>query len=159
MKKNILSLFLLSLVLMLAVGCSVQNKDNNDSSIIDTTNEKLVYEESISPNKDYVTSSEDVVNYKIQIFQDKENKIIVNADSNSKLFDKIQYVVEYDKQITKEDIKVKWTTFMGNSEHTKDDQLAVADISIYSNGEVFSQRKINFVNKGMEIVVDAINQK
>lgn len=157
MKKNIILLFLLSLILMISVGCSVQNKDNSDSSIIDTSNEKLVYEETISPNKDYVTSSEDVVNYEVQIFQDKENNIIVNADSNSKLFDKIQYVVNYDKPITKDDIKVKWTTFMGNTEHKKDDQLAVADISIYSNEEVFSQRKINFVNKGMEIVVDAIN--
>lgn len=157
MKKNIILLFLLSLILMISVGCSVQNKDNSDSSIIDTSNEKLVYEETISPNKDYVTSSEDVVNYEVQIFQDKENNIIVNADSNSKLFDKIQYVVNYDKPITKDDIKVKWITFMGNTEHKKDDQLAVADISIYSNDEVFSQRKINFVNKGMEIVVDAIN--
>lgn len=34
----------------------------------------------------------------------------------------------------------------------------IAHVSISSNGEVFSERTINFVNKGLEIVIDTINK-
>lgn len=49
-------------------------------------------------------------------------------------------------------------SLMGNPKYTEKDQLAVANVSISSNNDVFSKRKINFFNKGIEIVVDTINQ-
>jgi hypothetical protein len=48
---------------------------------------------------------------------------------------------------------------MGNPEPTKDDQLAIAQVSISENGEIISQRKINFFKKGIEIIIDTINQQ
>ena len=67
------------------------------------------------------------------------------------------YTIDYDKQIEKDDVKVTWTTFMGNPEATEDDQLVVADIAISSNGEVFSERKVNFAKGVLEIIVDVID--
>jgi hypothetical protein len=71
----------------------------------------------------------------------------------------MQYVLEFDKKISETDIDVEWTTIMGNPEPTKDDQLAIAQVSISENGEIISQRKINFFKKGIEIIIDTINQK
>jgi hypothetical protein len=71
----------------------------------------------------------------------------------------MQYVIEFDKKISETDIDVEWTTIMGNPEPTKDDQLAIAQVSISANGEIISQRKINFFKKGIEIIIDTINQK
>jgi hypothetical protein len=71
----------------------------------------------------------------------------------------MQYVLEFDKTISETDIDVEWTTIMGNPEPTKDDQLAIAQVSISENGEIISQRKINFFKKGIEIIIDTINQK
>ena len=41
---------------------------------------------------------------------------------------------------------------------TEKNQIAVAVISIYSNGEIISQRKVNFISKAVDIVVDTINK-
>ena len=45
---------------------------------------------------------------------------------------------------------------MGDVNATEDNQLAVAVISISLNNKVISERKIDFVNGGMEIVIDSI---
>ena len=45
---------------------------------------------------------------------------------------------------------------MGHVNATEDNQLAVAVISISLNNKVISERKIDFVNGGMEIVIDSI---
>lgn len=158
MKRYCLILFSIILLSTTIVGCSSKNSDEADDSFVATNHDELIYEETISPNKEYVTSDKDIVNYTIQIYQDEENAIIVNADSNSGFFDKLQYVLQYDKPISEADVKIQWTTLMGNPESTEDNQLAIARVSISSNGEVFSERKINFVNKGLEIVIDTINK-
>ena len=158
MKRCIKSVLLILLVFTTFIGCSSKNSDNYDSSFIPTANDELICEETISPNKEYVTSDEDIVNYTIQIYQNTKNNIIVNADSNSGFFEKTQYVLDYDKPISKSDVNVEWTTLMGNPKYTEKDQLAVANVSISSNNEVFSKRRINFFSKGIEIIVDTINQ-
>ena len=146
------------LVFTTFIGCSSKNRNKDDITLIPTENDELICEETISPNKEYVTSDEDIVNYTIQIYQNTKNNIIVNADSNSGFFEKTQYVLDYDKPISKSDVNVEWTTLMGNPKYTEKDQLAVANVSISSNNEVFSKRKINFFSKGIEIIVDTINQ-
>lgn len=151
-----LAAFLLSLVFILT-GCSLKSADNR-SNLISTEKAKLIYEETLSPNKEFVTSDEDLVNDNIEIYQDENYVIIVNASSNSLLFEDQQYTLEYDKQITEEDITVSWTTLMGNSEANESDLLSIAQVSISNNGVVFSERKINFANNAMDIIVDALNQ-
>ncbi|WP_195572823.1 hypothetical protein [Clostridium paraputrificum] len=159
MKRCRISVLLILLIFTTFIGCSSKNSNKDDSSFIPTPNDELICEETISPNKEYVTSGEDIVNYTIQIYQNTENDdIIVNADSNSGFFEKTQYVLDYDKPISKSDVNIEWTTLMGNPKYTEKDQLAVANVSISSNNDVFSKRKINFFSKGIEIVVDTINQ-
>lgn len=72
-------LFILALMLE---GCSF-NSDEKDTGIVSTEDMRLVYEETISPNKDYAQSEEEIVYYTVEIYQDKDDKIWVNADSNS----------------------------------------------------------------------------
>ena len=71
----------------------------------------------------------------------------------------MQYELEYDKEITKSDIDIEWTTAMGNPNPTKDDQLGIAYVSISEDGKVFSKRKISFANKAIEIIEDTLNKK
>ena len=56
-------------------------------------------------------------------------------------------MIPCDEKISEADIQVEWTTLMGNPKPAKDDQLAVAQVTISENGEIISQRKINFARK------------
>jgi len=108
----------LSLVFVLT-GCSSTSTENI-SNLISTENAKLLYEETLAPNEAYVTSEEDLVKYYIEIYQDENFKIIVNASSNSQFIKEQQYTLDFDKQITEKDVKVSWTTLMGNPEASAD---------------------------------------
>ncbi len=94
----------------------------------------------------------------MEIYQDNDNKIFVNAYSNSEFFERLQYEVSYDKPITKSDVNIEWTTLMGNPEATKEEQLNIAVVSISENGEIFNKQKINFVSTAIDIIVDTINK-
>ena len=114
MKRCRISVLLILLIFTTFIGCSSKNSNKDDSSFIPTANDELICEETISPNKEYVTSGEDIVNYTIQIYQNTENDdIIVNADSNSGFFEKTQYVLDYDKPISK--CKYRMDYFNGKS--------------------------------------------
>lgn len=69
----------------------------------------------------------------------------------------MQYVILCDKKILEADIQVEWTTLMGNPKPAKNDQLAVAQVTISEDGEIISQRKINFARKAIEVIADAGN--
>lgn len=155
-KKIVFSVcFIFTLVFGLS-GCSSKKTDD----IISTDNMKLIYEETISPNKEYVEKEEDIVNYTVEIYQNKDNVILVNSKSNSEFFEPLQYKVECDTSITKSDIDIEWTTLMGNpNPTTEDDQLSIAYVSISENGELLDKRKISFINRGIEIIEDAIEKK
>lgn len=150
-----LAMVVLSIAFILA-GCSSKSTDNHPN-LIPTASAKLIYDETLSPNKAYITSDEDLVNYYIKIYQDKNYTITVNASSNSPLFKGQQYTLDYDKPIAKEDVNVSWTTLMGNPKDNESDQFAIAKVSISNNGTVFSERKINFAKNAIEIIVDIIN--
>lgn len=64
----------------------------------------------------------------------------------------------YDQEITESDIAIEWTTLMGNPKATEQEQIAIAYVSISENGQVFSERKISFGNKAIEIIRDTINK-
>ena len=112
----------------------------------------------IRDSKEYVESEEDIVNYSIEVYQDEDYKVLVNAKSNSEFFETLQYELEYDQEITESDIAIEWTTLMGNPKATEHDQLAIAYVSISENGQVFSERKISFGNKAIEIIIDTLNK-
>ena len=66
MKRCRISVLLILLIFTTFIGCSSKNSNKDDSSFIPTANDELICEETISPNKEYVTSGEDIVNYTIQ---------------------------------------------------------------------------------------------
>ena len=148
MKRNLklISLYIAALLVLATVGCATkENKETNNSAAAEAAD--LLYQATVSPNEQYTESDADVVYYTVEIYQNEENDIIVSADSNSEFFDSMQYVIPCDEKISEADIQVEWTTLMGNPKPAKDDQLAVAQVTISENGEIISQRKINFARK------------
>lgn len=119
---------------------------------------ELIYEERVSPNENYVDTEDAIVEYSVQVYQTQDKDIVVVADSNSSFFEETQYVVEYDQPLSAADVSILWTTLMGSTEATEEDQLGVALVSISDQGEVFSQKKIHFIGKGAEIVVDVLSE-
>ena len=158
MERNLklISLYIAALLVLATVGCATkENKETNNSAAVEAAD--LLYQATVSPNEQYTESDADVVYYTVEIYQNEENDIIVSADSNSECFDRMQYVILCDKKILEADIQVEWTTLMGNPKPAKDDQLAVAQVTISENGEIISQRKINFARKAIEVIADAGN--
>lgn len=154
MKKIMLYITLALMICVMLPGCHANS--NSENTEIDLTNFQRIYTETASPNELYVTSKDDIVYYYINIYQDKNNTILVDTSSNILYSENQQYTIAYDQPIGKDDIKVTWTTLMGNPEGTKEDQLVVANIAISSNGEVFSERKVNFEKGAIEIIIDGI---
>ena len=72
---------------MLMIGMT-KKKENNTIP----KDASLICEETVSPNKDYITDEKDLVNYTVRVYQEKNNDIIVYAESNSPLFDEAQYI-------------------------------------------------------------------
>lgn len=155
--KIYLTCLIFILVLGLA-GCSSGEAEKTDNSV-STRNMNLIYEETISPNKEYVKNEEEVVNYTVEIYQDEDNRILVNAKSNSGFFEPLQCEVECDTNITKSDVDIEWTTLMGSNIPTEDDQLSIAYVSVSENGKELSKIKISFVNRGIEIIEDALDKE
>lgn len=156
MKKKI-KIFLEMLVISaVLIGCAAENKADKSSSLLEVKSDDLIYKVTVSPNKEYTKKEEDIVYYNIGVYQEEDNSIIVNASSNSAFFKGLQYVIEYDKKISESDVNITWTTLMGNTEYTEDDNLAIAHISLSKNNEVFSERTINFIKGAMEIVKEMI---
>jgi hypothetical protein len=156
MKKYFL-LCIIALSVLSFFGCSV--KGDNESDFVSTADARLLFRDTVSPNKEYAEDDSDIVYYTVEIYQNADNTVIVNADSNSEFYDKTQYVLEFDKEISEADIDVEWTTVMGNTEPAKDDQLAAAQVSVYENGEIVSRRKINFFKNGIDIIIDYVDRK
>ncbi|MGO5443477.1 hypothetical protein ACTQXY_08135 [Faecalimonas sp. LCP19S3_D12] len=97
--------------------------------------------------------------YTIEIYQDENNRILVNAKSNSNFFEPLQYEIEFNTSISKSDVDIEWTTLMGNPTPTADDQLGIAYVSILEKGKDLNEIKISFVNRGIEIIEDTLEKK
>lgn len=117
---------------------------------------RLVYEESTSPNKQYVTDEKEIVYYTIQIYQTKDKDIIISSKSNSPISGENQYEVQYDKNIKAKNVQIKWMTLGGSTEPSKDDQLGLAQVSIIENGKIIDEKIVSFVGKGVKAVTDVL---
>lgn len=156
-RSHVIFLFITLLAVLLLSGCSSGSSDAA-SSLVSTDKMQLIDSQTVYPNPQDTANKEDRVYYTVEVYQDKDNTILVQADSNFKLFEKTQYTVDFDQVLTKADVSIRWTTLMGSTEATQDDELAIADISLSHGGTVFSEKKINFVTKAIDIVVDTIDQ-
>lgn len=152
MKKLLVTILTFCLCILLN-GCTHSNLADNETSLI---SDNLILKDQISPNKEYVTDEKDIVYYTVEVYQNENNTITVSTSSNSAFFNPLQYTIGYDKQITEENIDIQWTTLMGSQNSSKDDQLAIADVILESEGSTFSERKINFANGAIEILVDTM---
>lgn len=156
-RSHVIFLFITLLATLLLSGCFSSSSDAA-SSLVSTDKMKLLDSQTVYPNPQDTADKEDRVYYTVDVYQDKDNTILVQADSNFKLFEKTQYTVDFDQVLTKADVSIRWTTLMGSTEATQDDELAIADISLSHGGTVFSEKKINFVTKAIDIVVDGIEK-
>lgn len=156
-RSHVILLSITLLAMLLLSGCSSGSSDAA-SALVSTDNMQLIDSQTVYPNPQDTADKEDRVYYTVEVYQDKDNTILVQADSNFKLFEKTQYTVDFDQVLTKADVSIRWTTLMGSTEATQDDELAIADISLSHDGTVFSEKKINFVTKAIDIVVDSIEK-
>lgn len=138
-----------SIVLCLSLFFIFQNET-------DTSHLSKVYEESVSPNKEYVSNKNDIVHYTIKIYQEDKNKVYVYAESNSPVFENTNYSVDYNQKLSKEDIQIKWMTLSGSTEPKKNDQLGLANVKILKDGSVVNEKAISFVGKGVKAITDVI---
>lgn len=148
--KRILLSSMIPLIAILCWGCT------SDNTIPSRQAETVLYESSVSPNENYTENVGDKVDYTVRVCQDDGNNITVYAFSNSAFFNEIQYTVACEDRLDESNVDVSWTTVMGNPKGTEDDQFAVAVITVFSHGEVISERKINFANGAFEIVAEAM---
>lgn len=146
---------LLFLCPLMVGGCS---QGETETDPLADNDESLIYEETISPNEDYVSSQEDIVYYTIRIYQGEDEKVTVTADSNALLFEEMDYEVSADNSISKENIEIAWTTMMGNPNASKEDQLAIAEVKISSDEGVLDERKINFASNAFDIITQVAGQ-
>lgn len=156
-RSHVISLFITLLATLLLSGCFSGSSDAA-SALVSTDKMQLIDSQTVYPNPQDTADKEDRVYYTVEVYQDKDNTILVQADSNFKLFEKTQYTVDFDQVLTKADVSIRWTTLMGSTEATQDDELAIADISLSHGGTVFNEKKINFVTKAIDIVVDGIEK-
>lgn len=151
-KRMIVAVFS-SIVLCLSLFLIFQNETDTSTSNKDLT---LIYKETVSPNKEYVSNKKDIVHYTIKIYQEDKNKVCVYAESNSPVFENTNYSVDYNQKLSKEDIQIKWITLSGSTEPKKNDQLGLANDKILKDGSVLNEKVICFVGKGVKAITDVI---
>lgn len=147
--KRIIVLVISSIVLCACLFFVFRNET-------DTSHLSKVYEESVSPNKEYVSNKKDIVHYTITIYQEDKNKVQVYAESNSPVFENTNYSVDYNQKLSKEDIQIKWMTLSGSTEPKKNDQLGLANVKILKDGSVVNEKVISFVGEGVKTITDVI---
>ncbi len=151
--KRIIVVVVSSIVLCLCLFFIFQIEKDTSISNEDLT---LIYEETVSPNKKYVSNKKDIVHYTIKIYQEDKNTVQVHAESNSPIFENTNYRVDYNQKISKKDIQIKWMTLSGSTEAKKSDQLGLANVKILKDGSVFNEKVISFVGKGVKAITDVI---
>lgn len=132
------------------LGCDARPDEQGAASA-----SELVFEETMAPNEAFAASEDDVVYDTVRVTQDDSGIARVEAASNSAFFDPVTYEIDCGGSLTAEDVSVEWTTLMGSPEGTREDQLAVAVVSVRTADGETDVRKINFVNGGLEIVAEA----
>ena len=120
-----------------------------------TSDGTAIFEETVSPNEQYVSSEADVVYYTVRVTQATPGTATVSTESNSGFYDPVSYEVACDGELSADDVSVEWTTLMGNSEPSENDQIAVAKVSVRTGGGTTDERKISFVTGALEMVAEA----
>lgn len=153
MKRKIALLTALVLML-LSVFCACSKKNN--SLEVTAPDGELIFEETVSPNKEFTDNDADVVYYIIRVYQKSDYSLVVQPDSNSEFYRVGEYTVDCKRKITKDEISVKWETLGGSTEYTEHDQLALADVSIKIDDGNTDERIVSFMGKVVKNVAEAV---
>lgn len=136
-------------------GCASQPEAESQQTAPEQAGITPVFEETVSPNEDYAASPEDVVYYTVRVTQDASGTATVSTESNSGFFEPVSYQVECGQTLSADDVEVRWTTLMGGTEPSEDDQIAVADVSVQTADGTVDERKIVFVTGALEMIAKA----
>ena len=88
----------------------------------------------------------------------QNDKLIINAYSNSKFDEPNQLIIPFKGEITKDDILVKWKTIGGMTVDEDSDSIIVVNLIIKKDGKTICNENINLCEKGMEIFNDYIGK-
>ena len=146
---------MLLVFVLLLVGCGGQT-DTADNDTKTDTEANLIYENTISPNEKYVENEEDLVYYTVKVYRETGG-LLVMSHSNSAFSKDMQYKIETDADITKEDITVQWQTLSGETTDSQKNQFGLADVTVSAEGAVIDRRVISFVGGAVERIADAVN--
>ena len=146
---------ILLVFVLLLVGCGGQT-DTADNDTKTDTEANLIYENTISPNEKYVENEEDLVYYTVKVYRETGG-LLVTSHSNSAFSKDMQYKIETDADITKEDITVQWQTLSGETTDSQKNQFGLADVTVSAEGAVIDRRVISFVGGAVERIADAVN--
>ena len=78
--------FVAIVILFFCVSLLACSSKMLDSSKKENSYGELIVEKKSSPNKPYVSSEEDIIYDTVKIYQDKDNLITVDTESNSSFF-------------------------------------------------------------------------
>ena len=115
----------------------------------------VIFEETVSPNEKYVGSEADVVYYTVRVTQAASDTATVSTESNSGFYEPVSYEVACDGELSASDVSVEWTTLMGGTEPSEDDQIAIAVVSVRTGDGGTNERKISFVTRALEMAAEA----
>lgn len=153
MKKRKTVIVICTVILALCVYFFLKLKSNTPVS---KENMTLIVKETVSPNKDYVPSEEDIVYFTVSVYQNSNHTIYVFADSSSPHYGNISYEVDCDHSINKGDVQITWTTLMGSTEASENDEIACAEVTITDDKKTVSKERINFFSKVIKTIADTI---
>ncbi len=151
--KKWMCILLVFVFLLVGCGGGTDTADNDTETDMEAN---LIYENTISPNEKYVENEEDLVYYTVKVYR-KTGGLLVMSHSNSAFSKDMQYEIETDADITKEDITVQWQTLSGETTDSQKNQFGLADVTVSAEGTVIDRRVISFVGGAVERIADAVN--
>lgn len=156
--KNLFSFISILIFSAAAIGCSSDQPPAESTASASDHKGKLICKSTVSPNEAYIKSEADKVVFEVNVYQEEDHSVLVTAQANTPFFEDMSYLVKCDTVLSESDVDIQWTTAMGNLNATEEEQLVVATVTLTEDNNVISQRKINFAQKAIEIIVDAIDQ-
>ena len=151
--KKWMCILLVFVLLLVGCGGGTDTADNDTETDMEAN---LIYENTISPNEKYVENEEDLVYYTVKVYRETGG-LLVMSHSNSAFSKDMQYEIETDADITKEDITVQWQTLSGETTDSQKNQFGLADVTVSAEGAVIDRRVISFVGGAVERIADAVN--
>ena len=94
---------------------------------------ELIYEETISPNKEYVEKEEDIVNYTVEVYQDDDHMILSMPILILQVFNRYNMKLKLVR-ILQRRYRYRMDNNHGNPTQQKEDLLAIAYVSISEDG-------------------------